>query len=132
MLSCRSSPSPKDPGSLIDLTRPQMTTIIVLSQDLRFTYRTAIGQLLYLTIKTRPDIAAAVGALARQVARPTMIHLTAVKRVLRYLKVTSDCGIRICPSTDKLIGHTDSDWAGESDGKSVSGFVATLGDVPAA
>jgi hypothetical protein len=61
-----------------------------------------------------------------------MIQLTAVKRVLRYLKGTSDYGIRICPTTDKLIGHADSDWAGDSDRKSVSGFVATLGDVPVA
>jgi hypothetical protein len=61
-----------------------------------------------------------------------MIHFTAVKRILRYLKGTSDYGIRICPTTDKLIGHADSDWAGESDRKSVSGFVATLGDVPVA
>jgi hypothetical protein len=114
-----------DPGSLIDLTRPQMTTNIVLSHDHHSTYRTAIGQLLYLTTKTRPDIAAAVGVLARQVARPTMIHLTAVKRGLCYLKGTSDYGIRILPTTDKLIGYADSDWAGESDRKSVSGFVNT-------
>jgi hypothetical protein len=73
-----------------------------------------------------------VGVLARQVARPTMIHLTAVKRVLRYLKGTFDYGILIFPTTDKLIGHADSDWAGESDRKSVSGFVATLGDMPVA
>jgi hypothetical protein len=61
-----------------------------------------------------------------------MIHLTAVKRVLRYLKGTSDYGILSFPTTDKLIGHADSDWAGESDRKSVSGFVATLGDMPVA
>jgi hypothetical protein len=121
-----------DPGSLTDLTRPQMTTTIVLSHDLHSTYRTAIGQLLYLTTNTRPDIAAVVGVLARQVPRPTMTHLTAVKRVLRYLKETSAYGIRICPTTDKLIGHADSAWAGETDRNSVSGFVATLGDVPVA
>jgi hypothetical protein len=61
-----------------------------------------------------------------------MSHLTAVKRVLRFLKGASEYGFRICPTTDKLIGHVYSDWAGESDRKSVSGFVATLGDVPVA
>jgi hypothetical protein len=45
---------------------------------------------------------------------------------------TSDHGIRIFPTTDKLIGHADSDWAGESDRKLVSGFVGSLGDVPVA
>jgi hypothetical protein len=100
-----------DPGSLIGLTRPQMTTTFVLSHDLPSTYRTAIGQLLYLTTKTRPDIAAAVGDLARQVARPTKIHLTAVKRVIRCLKWTSEYGIRICPTTDKLIGHAQTGLA---------------------
>jgi Reverse transcriptase (RNA-dependent DNA polymerase) len=86
MPSCRSSPSPMDPGSLIYLTRPHTKTTIILSHDLHSLYRTAIGQMLYFTKNTRPDIAAAVGVLARQVARPTMIHLTAVKRVLCYLK----------------------------------------------
>jgi Reverse transcriptase (RNA-dependent DNA polymerase) len=53
MLSCRSSPSPMDPGSLIDLTRLHTTTTTVISPELHSTYRTAIGQLLYLKNETR-------------------------------------------------------------------------------
>jgi hypothetical protein len=39
-------------------------------------------------------------------------------------------GPHIAPTNDQSIGHADADWGGESDRKSVSGFVITLGNVP--
>jgi hypothetical protein len=93
-------------------------------------YRTAIGKTLYLTTKTRPDIAVAVEVLARQVSAPAEVHWTAVKRILRYLKGTMMYGLHIAPTNDQLIGHADADWGGESGRKSVSGFIITLGNVP--
>jgi hypothetical protein len=39
-------------------------------------------------------------------------------------------GLHIVPTNDQLIGLADADWGGESDHKSVSGFVITLGNVP--
>jgi hypothetical protein len=53
-----------------------------------------------------------------------------VKRRLRYLKGTQDYGIHISPQSDTLVGHTDTDWGGKSDRKSVSGVVITIGRVP--
>ena len=44
-----------------------------------------VGSLLYAAIDTRPDIAQAVGAVSKFNANPTEAHLTAVKRILRYL-----------------------------------------------
>lgn len=49
-------------------------------------YQAAVGSLLYLSTKTRTDIAFAVGSVARFCAEPTMQHWTAVKRILRYLR----------------------------------------------
>ena len=88
MLDCKPAPSPMDPGLLLDLTAKTAPSCPP-EATFSFPYRNAIGQLLYLTTKTRPDIAAAVGVLSRKVSAPQDIHWSAVKRVLRYLKGTS-------------------------------------------
>jgi len=88
-------------------------------------YREAIGSLMYLMIGSRPDIAYAVGKLARFCENPKMKHWIAVKRVLRYVKGTSKMGL--CYNglnPEKVVGYTDSDWAGDvSDRKSTSAYV---------
>ncbi len=53
-------------------------------------YQAAVGSLLYLSTKTRPDIAFAVGNVARFCSEPTQVHFSAVKRILRY---TQDLGL---------------------------------------
>ncbi len=53
-------------------------------------YQSAVGSLLYLSGWTRPDIAFGVNNVARFCSKPTKEHWTAVKRILRYLKGTSD------------------------------------------
>jgi hypothetical protein len=116
-----------DPGLLQGLTSP---AAVPDDQITNAPYRMAIGQLLYLTMKTRRDIAVAVGILSRNVASPTELHWAAVKRLLRYLKGTQDYGIHISSQSDTLVVHADADWGGESDRKSVSGFVITIGCVP--
>ncbi|KAI3515632.1 hypothetical protein L1887_14533 [Cichorium endivia] len=48
-------------------------------------YRSMIGSLMYLTA-SKPDIVFAVCQCARHQAKPKFSHLTAVKRIFRYLK----------------------------------------------
>ena len=53
-------------------------------------------------------------------------HLTALKRVLRYLKGTADHGIlyQKQKSGSTCVGFSDADWAGDvSDRRSTSGYV---------
>jgi hypothetical protein len=48
-------------------------------------------------------------------------HLTALKRIMRYLYGSLDYGLLLRPSsTSKLVVYTDTDWAGYPDTNVVS------------
>ncbi|XP_042939594.1 secreted RxLR effector protein 161-like [Carya illinoinensis] len=91
------------------------------------TYRSLIGSLLYLT-STRPDLMFATSMLSRFMQNPNQVHFGAAKRVLRYVQETLTYGISFKPcSYSKLIGYTDSDWAGSIDDmKSTLGYCFNL------
>ncbi|KAK6122107.1 hypothetical protein DH2020_044148 [Rehmannia glutinosa] len=55
-------------------------------------YRALIGSLLYLTA-SRPDITFVAGVCARFYSAPKESHMTAAKRILRYLKGCQGVGI---------------------------------------
>ena len=87
-------------------------------------YQSAVGCLLYLSTKTRPDISYAVGKAARFCSKPMNQHWLIVKRILRYVKGTIDFGLLYSKCESPIcIGYSDSDWAGDSgDRKSTSGY----------
>jgi hypothetical protein len=58
------------------------------------TYRSIVGGLQYLTL-TRPDISFSVNKVCQFLHQPTLIHLTAMKRILRYIQSTLDIGFKI-------------------------------------
>ena len=91
-------------------------------------YQSAVGSLMYLAVSTRPDISYAVSSLARFSCKPTNEHWTALKRLLRYLKGTTNLGILYSNTgMDKCIGYIDADWAGnQDDRKSTSGYIFLL------
>lgn len=98
-------------------------------------FQEVIGVLLYAAISTRPDIAYAVGALARHVQSPKLRHLNAAWRVFRYLNGTRDTGLVFGregrASTMKLTAFSDADWASDkSDRKSISGWIARINGDP--
>jgi hypothetical protein len=67
------------------------------------------GALQYLTI-TRPDIAYAVQQVCLHMHDPRVPHLTATKRILRYLQGTLDLGLLFCrTSTLDLVVYTNAD-----------------------
>lgn len=94
-------------------------------------YRSLIGSLLYVC-SSRPDIMYAVCVLSRYMQAPTQTHLKGAKRVLRYLKGTSDYGVWYEAKDElKLVGYSDSDWAGcIDDMRSTSGYLFSLGSGP--
>ena len=91
-----------------------------------------VGSLLYAAIASRPDIAQAVGAVSKFNSKPTQTHLTAVKRILRYLKSTVDISLKY-QQTDNcsLIGYSDADWAGDQDDRhSTTGNILLMANGP--
>ncbi|XP_022752308.1 uncharacterized protein LOC111301066 [Durio zibethinus] len=91
-------------------------------------YRSLVGCLLYLTA-TRPNIMYAANLLSRFMQNSSELHFKAAKRVLRYVKKTSELGIWFKKNeSSRLVGFTYSDWAGsDEDMKSTSGYVFFIG-----
>ncbi len=87
---------------------------------------------MYLSTGTRPDIAYAVGSVAKYTSNPTQRHWIAVKRILRYLKGTAEFGLQyLASNTEDLHGYSDSDWGGDlDDRKSTSGYLFKFGGAP--
>ena len=77
-------------------------------------YQSAVGSLLYLSTKIRPDIAYAVGNVACFSSKPTQTHWIAVKRIMRYLHGTPDFRL-LYLANDNIAGFSDADWAGDHD-----------------
>ncbi|KAL8095832.1 hypothetical protein AgCh_036989 [Apium graveolens] len=65
----------------------------------------------------------------QDLSEPCKAHFAAAKRILRYLKGTKNYGLLYRSEEDnKLVGFTDSDWAGcVDDRKSTSGYLFSLG-----
>ncbi|KAH9770162.1 hypothetical protein KPL71_012287 [Citrus sinensis] len=73
------------------------------------------------------DIAQAVGAVSRYMANPGGEHWITVKRILRYIKGTSDVALCYGGSEFTIRGYVDSDFTGDLDKrKSTTGYVFTL------
>ncbi|GJR78123.1 hypothetical protein Tco_0148908 [Tanacetum coccineum] len=92
-----------------------------LDEDLQGTlvdatlYCGMIRSLMYLT-SSRPDLIYAVYLCARYQAKPTEKHLSAVKRIFRYLKGTINMGLWYSKDTDmSLITYSDTDHTGCQD-----------------
>ena len=91
-------------------------------------YGALIGSLLYLAVCTRPDIAHAVGVLARYMSAPLKEHWEAGKGVLRYLRGTANYGLKFSKAST-LRGYCDADYAGDIDTRrSTAGFIFILND----
>ncbi|RVW21205.1 Retrovirus-related Pol polyprotein from transposon RE1 [Vitis vinifera] len=91
-------------------------------------YRSLIGCLMYLTA-TRPDIMFSVSLLSRFMHCASEVHLQAAKRIVRYIKGTTNYGIKYSYCQNfKLHGYSDSDWAGSIDDmRSTTGFCFNFG-----
>lgn len=106
---------------------PVDTQVKLFEDDGTF-YRSLTGALQYLTF-SRPDIAYVVQHVCRHMHTLREPYLTALKRILRYLRASIDYGLLLRPSsTSELVVYTDADWVGCPDTRwSTSGYVVFLG-----
>ncbi|CAI7873271.1 unnamed protein product [Closterium sp. NIES-53] len=86
---------------------------------------------MYLMTCTRPDLAYPLSILARYVApgRHRPEHMTAAKRVLRYLCSTSGLGLVLGGRRPVVLtGHADASWADDqTTQRSSQGYTFSLG-----
>jgi hypothetical protein len=123
LMDCTPVFSPMDPN--VDLENVICSDSKASPSD-RLRYLSMVGSLMYAAIGTRPDIAYSVTALSRYNQSPLNMHLTAARRVLRYLKGSINLSIIYRRDndlrSDQVRIYSDSDWAGNSkDRKSIGG-----------
>ena len=64
-----------------------------LATEMKFSYRQAIGELLFAAITCRPDIIYPVIKLSQFSNAPSKMHYIAAKNIFRYLRATIDEGL---------------------------------------
>ena len=126
MSNCKPVSTPMEVGRKYEkLKDGEQTT------DLR-EYQCIIGSLTYAAIATRPDITFSVGMLSQYMSNPGEEHFRGIKRVLRYLRGTTDFGLEFKAQDNMKInlhGYADADWAGDvSTRKSTTGYLFQIGN----
>jgi transposase InsO family protein len=126
------APSPMNPGTRL---RKEGTPLPQENE-----YAAIVGSLLYLSVHTRPDITFAVSTLSRFMSAPTEDHLTAAKRVMRYLRKDPEAGIAFKGKRNlgdvqfkhsEVMVYTDSDFAMDTTmSKSTTGVIVTMNGAP--
>jgi hypothetical protein len=106
MMDCVPRNLPADPGA-------RLQRKIDKSSTEKFPYREAVGSLRYLGLASRLDTSFAVGKLSQFCEDPGPDHLSALPRILAYLKGTQNHGICFGQSDDVLLGYCDSDFGGD-------------------
>jgi histone deacetylase 1/2 len=123
MSCCKPSPTPLSSSEKLTKHEEEL-----LGPEDGTRYRSIVGALQYLTL-TRPDLSFSVNKVCQYLHSPTCVHWSAVKRILRYIRFSSDIGIRICRSNSRLVSaFSDADWAGSvDDRRSTGGFAVFFG-----
>jgi hypothetical protein len=128
MQDCKPCGTPVAPGTKLVRTPPG-----VVDEEARsFPYASVVGSLLWLARTSRPDILYATCQLAAHMANPSMAHVQATKRVLRYLKGTKGLPL-VLHHRDELVlrAFADADYGGEPEEsetplRSLTGIVAYI------
>ena len=113
----------------IILSKKQCPTTPQEEEDMRWVpYASAVGNLIYAMLCTRPDICYAIGIVSRYQSNPGLAHWIEVKHILKYLRRTRNYMLIYSGADLNPIGYTDSDFMSNKDSrKSTSGSVFTLG-----
>lgn len=125
MEECRPISTPMIPNThLVPATEEEKADFVKTGEN----YRRAVGLLNYLVLCTRPDLALVASQLAQFLENPGILHWAAFKRVLRYLRHSSQSGLTLGGGDMVLEAYSDSDYAGcPYTRRSVTGYVMLMG-----
>jgi len=116
---CKSVSTPYDPNIILKKSMREL-----ISQH---KYAHLIGSLLYITNRTRPDIAFDVNKLSRHTSNSSTEHWIALGRVFKYLRGIVDYCLLYIGYPDAIEDYTDATGNWLSDVKPISGLVFMLG-----
>ncbi|CAM8887400.1 unnamed protein product [Rhodiola kirilowii] len=121
MTDCKPVRTPMDTKHTLNLSKAELLPDPMV-------YRRLVGKLIYLTI-TRPDLSYAVHVLCQFMHSPTVEHLQAAHRVLRYIKAAPAQGLFFPAMTSlTIIAYFDADWgACPITRRSITGYCILLG-----
>lgn len=121
----------------LDTTKPTAVPIPVGSRftkaypgedlaDLKL-YQSMMGSVMYLMLASRPDLAFVCGALSRYNSSPSMAHMRALQRVLKFVSGSQHFGL-VLGGSEAIRGWTDAAFADCDDtGRSTAGYIFTIG-----
>lgn len=127
MMDCKHADTPEQSG--LYLEKEMCPATIQEKQEMQeIPYRELVGALNWIATCTRPDITHAVSSLCRFLDNPGRQHWTSAKRVLKYLKGSSNSGLLFqAHQPPHLIAFSDSDWAGDKDSRrSTTGYTLMM------
>jgi hypothetical protein len=113
------SKAARTPGGSYKLSKKDCPATIEEARGIdKNNFEAMVGSLLYATISTRPDIAHAVSVVCRYMQNPGKNHIIACKRIIRYLRGTTNMGLEYYGDnvTDGELHvkvYSDADWAGD-------------------
>ncbi|XP_071708325.1 uncharacterized mitochondrial protein AtMg00810-like [Rutidosis leptorrhynchoides] len=121
MTCCHPCRTPVEPGAKLTTHGPPVKDPTL--------YRSLVGALQYLTF-TRPNISYAVQQICLFMHDPREQHFHALKRIIRYVKGTTDLSLQLYASSPTtLVAYSDADWAGcPTTRRSTSGYCVFLGN----
>ncbi|KAF5479223.1 hypothetical protein F2P56_000066 [Juglans regia] len=92
-------------------------------------YQKLAGSLVYLTI-TRLDISFVVQQVSQFLQTPRHLHLSAVRRIIRYVQGTSTRDLLfLVGNSPRLVAYSDANWAGCANTcRSITCWCVFLGD----
>lgn len=98
------------------ITDKNITKSEPLSNGEQQRHRSIDGSLIYLAVKTRPDICLAASMLGAYVESSTKLALVAAKHVVRYIKGTLDMSMILHTGDGTHLGaFVDSSWGSNSE-----------------
>jgi len=128
MSNCNPIATPIDPNAkLMPLTNGDPC---IGNAKFQHDYLSGLGKLMYPAVTTHPNLTHAVQHLSQFSIRPSPEHMSALKRVFRYLHGTITLGITFRGTRD-LHMYSDSNWASDTvDRCSITGYISYFGSAP--